>query len=183
MARPTFTRRTWSIRTRVIVLLLAPLLPLLGMWAFSTAVSLSSAGNLLDAQTNADEIGLPASQVVFDLQAERKMSAVFVTTGQAGPELKARRHVADNHIAALRVRTAKPSVQDAGTPETKQYLTDLMAAFEQLPTGRASVDTRQFHRMKVMALYDGIIDKAFTLYESISGIVDDHDVARAAKTV
>jgi signal transduction histidine kinase len=183
MARPTFTRRTWSIRTRVIVLLLAPLLPLLGMWAFSTAVSLSSAGNLLDAQTNADEIGLPASQVVFDLQAERKMSAVFVTTGQADPELKARRQVVDNDIADLRVRAAKPSVQDAETPETKQYLTELMAAFEQLPTGRASVDTRQFDRMRVMALYDGIIDKAFTLYEAISGIVDDHDVARAAKTV
>jgi hypothetical protein len=95
VARPTFARRTWSIRSRVVLLLLAPLLPLVGMWAFSTSLSLSSAGNLLNAQTNADEIGLPASLVVFQLQAERKMSAVFVTTGQADPALKAKRQEVD----------------------------------------------------------------------------------------
>lgn len=183
MARPTFARRTWSIRSRVVVLLLAPLLPLLGMWAFSTAVSLSAAGNLLDAQTNAEEIGFPASQVVFDLQAERKMSAAFVTTGQADPDLKPRRQVVDRDIADLRVRAAKSDVQEAMTPETRQYLTELMAAFDQLPTARAAIDTRQYARMSVMAQYDGIIDKAFALYESISGLVDDHDVARAANTV
>jgi len=183
MARPTFARRTWSIRSRVVVLLLAPLLPLLGMWAFSTGISLSTAGNLLDAQTNADELGLPASLVVFNLQAERKMSAVFVTTAQADPALKAKRQEVDASIADLRVRAAKDDVLSAETPSTKHYLTELMAAFDQLPTGRAAVDTRQFDRMDVMALYDGIMDKAFALYESISGIVDDHDVARAANTV
>lgn len=183
MARPTFARRTWSIRSRVVVLLLAPLLPLLGMWAFSTGISLSSAGNLLDAQTNADELGLPASLVVFHLQAERKMSAVFVTIGQTDPALKAKRQEVDAAIADLRLRAAKPAVQDAQTPRTKQYLAELMSAFDQLPTGRASVDTRQFDRLSVMSLYDGIMDKAFALYESISGIVDDHDVARAATTV
>jgi signal transduction histidine kinase len=183
MARPTFARRTWSIRSRVVVLLLAPLLPLLGMWAFSTAVSLSAAGNLLDAQTNAEEIGLPASQVVFDLQAERKMSAAFVTTGQADADLKPRRQVVDKDIADLRVRAAKSGVRDAMPPETQNYLTELTAAFDQLPTARAAIDTRQFDRMNVMAQYDGMIDKAFALYESISGLVDDHNVARAAGTV
>jgi signal transduction histidine kinase len=183
MAWPTFARRTWSIRSRVVVLLLAPLLPLLAMWTLSTAVSISSANDLLDAQTNADEIALPASLVVFDLQAERKTSAVFVTTGRPDPELQARRQVVDKDIAALRVRAAKQSVRDAQTPEAERYLTELMAAFDQLPTARASVDTRQYDRLSVMAQYDGIIDTAFALYESISGVVDDHNLARAARTV
>src|SRR5262245_27456254 len=143
MARPTFTRPTWSIRTRVVILLLAPLLPLLGMWLFSTGTSLSAAGKLLDAKTNADEIGLTASQTVFYLQSERKMSAVLVTTGQADPALKGMRQDVDKSIADIRVRTATSAVQDAESAQTKHYLAELMTAFEQLPSARAAIDTRQ----------------------------------------
>src|SRR4051812_30113141 len=130
MPRPILPRPPRSIRSRVVILLLAPLLPLLGMWVFSTSISLSSAGNLLDAKTNADEIGLPASLTVFRLQAERKMSAVFVTTGQADPALKTIRQDVDSSIADLRVRTAKSAVSSAESPETKHYLAELMTAFE-----------------------------------------------------
>ena len=183
MLRPTFARPTWSIRSRVVILLLAPLVPLLGMWVFSTGISLSAAGNLLDAKTNGDEIGLPASNTVYFLQSERKLSAIFVTTGQADPALKTGRKDVDASIADLRVRTAKPSAQDAASPQTKHYLAELMTALEQLPSARAAIDTRQYDRLDVMGVYDGIIDKAFALYESISGLIDDHEVARAANTV
>jgi signal transduction histidine kinase len=183
MPRPTFSRPTMSIRSRVVLLLLAPLLPLLGMWTFSTSVSLASASNLLDAKRSAEEIALPTSAVVVQLQAERKMSAVFVTTGQTNPELKAKRAQVDRTIASLKTRTAADDVQSAASSETKHYLAEVLTAFEQLPSGRAAIDTRQYDRLGVMVLYDAIIDKAFALYESIAGIVDDHQVTRQANTV
>ena len=53
---------------------------------------------------------------------------------------------------------------------------------EELPLGRAVVDTRQYDRLQIMRLYSGIIDKTFGLYGSVSGL-DDHELNRQAGTV
>ena len=70
--------RSLSIRARILVLLLAPLLPLLGIWFSSTYESFGSALDLLDSRTTADDAGVPANVVLTEIQAERKLSVVHL---------------------------------------------------------------------------------------------------------
>src|SRR5215218_6619088 len=90
--------RSLSIRARILILLLAPLLPLLGIWFFSTNESFSSALDLLNSRTTADDAGVPANVVLIEIQAERKMSVVHL--GQTvPPSLVAQRQRTDEAIA------------------------------------------------------------------------------------
>jgi signal transduction histidine kinase len=183
MPTPFFLRRRRSIRSRIGILLLAPLVPLLGMWAFSTSISLASALNLLNAKTNAEEAVLPASEVVYQLQLERKLSTRFVSgDGRVEQELKSQREQTDVAIADLRRLAGGDSLRHAASAVTAQHLAAVLKALEGLPTGRAVIDTRQSGRPQVMALYGGIIDRAFAVYDSIVGIVDDHEIARQGLT-
>ena len=71
--------RRWTIRARILTLLLAPALPLLAMLVFATSVTLTPALNLRDARIEVDDVGLPAATVLSDLQLERELSVITVS--------------------------------------------------------------------------------------------------------
>jgi len=183
MARPLLLRRSWSIRSRVLLLLLAPLLPLVGMWAFSTSLSVSAASNLLDAQTNAENAALPVGEVVYSLERERKLSAQLVSGDTSVVDkLKEQRSGTDSTVARQRQLAEGDALRSAASAVTLQHLDEVMTALESLPTVRASVDTGRFTRLQAINAYTVMIEKAFVLY-STAIEVDDHALARAATTV
>ena len=55
--------RNWSIRAKIILLVVPPLASLLALWIFTTAVLLGPALDLLDVRTNRDQASLPAAAV------------------------------------------------------------------------------------------------------------------------
>jgi len=182
MLRPLLSRRSWSIRSRVVLLLMAPLVPLIGMWAFSTALSISAAGNLLDAQTNAEDAALPVGGVVYALELERKLSSQLVSgdTSVVG-ELKKQRASTDAAAAEQRRLANGENLRAAASAITMQHLAELLTSLEQLPTVRASVDTGRFTRLQTINAYNGVVDKAFGLYSTVIN-VDDHTLAQASTT-
>jgi signal transduction histidine kinase len=182
MHRPLLSWPSWSIRSRIALLLLAPLVPLVGMWAFSTSLSVSAATNLLDAQTNAQDAALPVGQVVYSLELERKLSSQLVS-GDASvvDELKEQRAGTDTAVAEQRRLAEGENLRDAATAVTMQHLTEVMTALQSLPTVRASVDTGRFTRLQAINAYTAMIEKAFVLY-STAIEVDDHALARASTT-
>ncbi|GIG02799.1 sensor histidine kinase [Catellatospora citrea] len=183
MPRRFFSQQSWSIRSRVMLLLLAPLVPLLGMWLFSTAVTVGPAANLLDVKSGVDMFGQPAYELVSELQAERALSMRFLSGGAgAATELATQRGETDTALAEFRRLTGSEDAEAAASALTRQHLAAVDKALEELPVGRAVVDTRQYDRVQIMWLYSGIIDKAFGLYGSVSGL-DDHELNRQAGTV
>jgi signal transduction histidine kinase len=176
-------RRGLSIRARVLTLLLAPLLPLLGMWAFSTTETVSTALNLFDAKTNIDRAGDPANKVVEALQLERKLTLLYVSEkAHSGNALTDQRRATDAAITDFHKQTDSSELQNAASALTKDFIQQTNTALNALPEGRASIDRGEYDRTKAMTLYNTIIDKAFGLYSSISG-VDDQKLARQANTV
>lgn len=177
-----WSTRTWSIRSRVLVLLLAPLLPLAGMWVFSTWLSVSAAANLLDAQTNAENAALPTGAVVYSLEKERKLSAQLVSGDASVAEmLKEQRSGTDATVSKLRQLAVGDDLRNAASATTLRHVDDMLTALGSLPTTRASVDTGRYSRLQAINAYTAMIEKAFTLY-STAIEVDDHTLARAATT-
>lgn len=176
-------RRGFSIRARILTLLLAPLLPLLGMWAFSTTETLGTALNLVDANTNIDKAGEPVNRVIEALQQERKLSLLYVSEQEhAGGALTDQRKATDDAVSEFRRLTNSSDLQSAANPVTRQYLTLTNTALDGLSEGRTAIDRGLYDRSLAMNFYNGIIDTGFGLYGSISG-VDDQKLARQAQTV
>ncbi|NUO58829.1 MAG: HAMP domain-containing protein [Hamadaea sp.] len=182
MNRPLLLRRTWTIRSRVLLLLLAPLLPLVGMWAFSTTLSVSAAGNLLDAQTSAENGALPAGAVAYNLERERKLSTQLLggDTSAAGA-LRDQRSSTDKQVAKLRQLAEGEDLRDAASPVALQKIGEMLTALDSLPTARASVDTARYTRVQAVNAYTAIIEKAFAVFATAIE-VDDHTLARASTT-
>ncbi len=176
-------KRSWSIRTRILVLLLAPLLPLIGIWVFSTAGSFDSAVSLLNAKVEADNAGTPSNPVVVEIQAERKLSMVAVGTPKGGgPDLKVQRGRTDAAIKEFRRLSATDSLQDTISDLTRHHLTRLNEALDQLQVGRDAVDDRKFTRLDAMNFYSDIVDRTYVMYTTISTI-DNRELTRQVDAV
>src|SRR4051812_5747420 len=80
---PRWRIRTWSIRAKIITLLLPPLVSLFGLWIFATSQSASAAFGLLATQTNYDDAAKPAGTVLRELDQERVLSVVYVAGNRA----------------------------------------------------------------------------------------------------
>ncbi len=173
--------RSLSIRARILILLMAPLLPLLGIWFFSTNESLGSALALLNSRATADDAGIPANLVVTEVQVERKLSVVNL--GQPlQPVLVAQRQKTDEVIATFQRLSSSARLRDAATDLTLSHLARLNDSLDRINILRSGVDENRFTRVQAMAGFNEIIDRAFTMYSSIGG-VDDQELSRQAASI
>jgi signal transduction histidine kinase len=177
-------RRGFSIRTKIITLLLAPLVPLLIITVFAVATANAPVRNLTDAHTSVNAAGNPVSTVVAQLQNERALSVQHVSgpaTKTPGATLTAARHATDTAVASLIAATTTKQFAAAATDSTKALLAKVRASLADLPNGRGAIDAGN-NRYAVMTYYNGVIDQLFRLYRSIATL-DDHRLAARAETV
>ncbi|HZD97695.1 MAG TPA: sensor histidine kinase [Micromonosporaceae bacterium] len=193
-------RAMWTIRAKILTLLLLPVVPLLAMWMFTTGATLGPALNLFSAVTNLQSAGQPATALIDRLQVERQLSMSWVggrhdtATKNA---LTAARARTDAATATFRRDTATSTFHRAESDTTRGYLGVLDAALDRLTAQRSAIDHARTSTGSgngsggrapaaaagtVMAFYNGVIDNAVGLYGSILG-ADDHDLARQANTV
>ena len=178
-------RRRWTIRTRILTLLFAPLVPLLAMLIFATTTALGPALNLRDANAAAINGALPAATVLFDLQAERELSVILVSSPTPVPQtvaaLTAARAQTDSSYGSLQKAVTGGDFTSAASPEVVTHLDLLKAQLVRLEGTRNAID-RGTSRVTVMTYYNGAIEDTFGLYGSIASL-DDHTLARQANTV
>jgi len=62
--------RTRSVRRRIAILLIIPLVSLIGLWAFAASVTLGAALNKYEVSTTYNKIGLPGSDLSTQLAIE-----------------------------------------------------------------------------------------------------------------
>ncbi len=188
----------WTIRAKILTLLLLPVVPLLAMWMFTTGATLGPALNLFSAVTNLESAGQPATVLIDRLQAERQLSISWVGGRRdtaTRTALTAARTRTDAAAATLRRDTATSRFHQAESDTTHGYLGVLDSALDGLAAQRSAIDRTGTSTTRgstgsvraatpdgVMTFYDGVIDNAIGLYGSILG-ADDHDLARQANTV
>src|SRR3954454_4962859 len=96
-------RRPRTIRSKIIFVLLVPVVALTALWAFDVHQSVADATALRDTYNTRDNVSLPCDRMVAALQNERTQSVEFLATsdGDAGA-LRYRRASPDSAIAHFR---------------------------------------------------------------------------------
>ena len=169
-------RRRRPIRLRITALLLVPLVSLIALWAFAANITLGDAYDKYDFSTTYEKMGVPGLTLVSQLQAERSLSVVVLSTGDAGAEQKLgeqRRRVSGLE-AAFRQSALSPDAQDAAEPETKQRLAVAIKALDTLPKLRADVDAGGVEALEVINSYSAVLDEVIKVF---NGLVTVNDVA------
>ncbi len=175
--------RSWSIRAKIISLLLVPLITLVAMWALATAVTLGPGLDLLDAQNNVETVGRPVQALVAEIQAERKMSMVYLASGRKDPAaLTAQRSETDARVTRLRQSAGSEDARNAATDLTSQRLTELFAALDSMALLRAGVDRGVIDRASALRQYTDIVASSFLVSGSLIRAADE-DLARESRAL
>ncbi len=175
--------RHWSIRAKIISLLLVPLVTLVVMWGLATAVTLGPGLDLLDAQSNLDSIGRPVTALIGELQAERKLTVVYLASGRPdATALAAQRARTDAAAAHFRQLAGGQDAQDAATDLVRARVGTVLAQIDSLAATRESVDRGALDRTAAGQAYTAVADAGFLLSESLVRIADE-DISRQARAL
>jgi hypothetical protein len=166
--------RNWPIRAKIISLLMVPLVTLIVMWLLATAVTLGPGLDLLDAQTNVDNVGRPAQALVAEVQVERKATLIYLATARRDPaSLTAQRARTDAAVREFRRLAGGSAAEQSSGDLTARRLAELHANLDVLPRLRASVDRGELDRPTAMRRYTDIIDSSFLVFDALIRIADE----------
>ncbi|TDC76655.1 sensor histidine kinase [Actinomadura sp. 7K507] len=167
-------RRRRPIRLRITALLLVPLVSLITLWAFAANITLGDAFDKYDFTTTYEKMGVPGLTLVSQLQAERSLSVVVLSTGNAGAEQKlgAQRQRVNALEGAFRQSALSPEARDAAEPETKQRLGVAIKALDTLPQLRAEVDTGDAEALEVINSYGAVLDEVIKVFSDLVAVND-----------
>ncbi|GAA4324564.1 nitrate- and nitrite sensing domain-containing protein [Actinomadura luteofluorescens] len=169
-------RRRRPIRLRITALLLVPLVSLITLWAFAANITLGDAFDKYDFSTTYEKVGLPGIYLVNQLQAERSLSVVALSTRDPADRQKlggqrARVSAVDK---AFRSTALSPDAREAAEPETKRRLAEAVRALDRLPQLRARVDSGRAQPLEVINSYSVLLDQVIKVFD---GLVTVNDVA------
>ncbi|KAB2339329.1 sensor histidine kinase [Actinomadura rudentiformis] len=170
-------RRGLPIRLRITVLLLVPLMSLVALWGFAANITLGPAIDKYDFSTTYEKVGLPGLFLVNQLQQERSLSVVAVSTRKPADKQKlgAQRARASAVQDAFRKSAFSPEATDAAKADTGQRLAEAMKALDRLPALRAKVDTGQIGTLELIESYGNILDRVILVFSGLV-IVNDLDI-------
>lgn len=159
-----------SIRRKIFLLLLLPLVSLSALWGFVLNLTVADGQALRRAEILYDTIGVASTELGVQLQAERSRSGLALTTRRLTEELGAQRMRTDGAISDLRA-----SVTQAGQTvhvELKTALDVLTGALGRLPTIRDQIDNGYGTRLTGLTDYNRVIDTLFPVYDQLITLPD-----------
>ncbi|OLT33541.1 hypothetical protein BJF79_34610 [Actinomadura sp. CNU-125] len=151
-----------SIRSRITLLVLAPLLAVASLWAFLTAVTYGDAHQLLQAREFQAKAVQPTQRLIDALQKERRLSMGAAGTDRAA--LRAQRVVTDRAAAQVTSGARDEGLRDDLIPEVVRRWDVLVTELRSLDTVRAAVDQGTDGRGTVLRDYTALIDAGFAVY-------------------
>ncbi|HEU5026131.1 MAG TPA: nitrate- and nitrite sensing domain-containing protein [Spirillospora sp.] len=157
-----------SIRARITLLVLVPLLALAALWMFLTGITYGDAHQLLQSRKFQQEAVLPTQRLMNALQKERRLSMADAGSSRAvNPDvLRTQRQVTDGAVKELRKGFGDGALRGSILPGVVKRMDDLLARLGTLEATRRGVDDRASGRADVLADYSGIIDAGFAIYSA-----------------
>ena len=156
------TWRLRSVRKRILLLALIPLLSLLGLYIFTTSITARNAINLARANTLKNATGEPTGKFEQVIQTERLLAVLYLAAPT--PANQAKLNVveqATNHqAAALRTALMSGATMNSASEPQKRAIDTLLADIKTLPALRAQVAARTISRPAALAHYNTLVDES-----------------------
>ncbi|NKZ04657.1 sensor histidine kinase [Actinomadura latina] len=171
-----------SIRARITLLVLVPLLALASLWVFLTGITYGDAHQLLQSRDFQQKTVLPTQQLIDALQKERRLSVAELGGARSDPGImRTQRQATDDAGAAVRAGSRDDGLRGAILPGVVKRLDDLVARLGTLKSLRRSVDERTGGRAEVLREYGELIDAGFAMYSATTPA--DGRIAASARTL
>ena len=172
-----------SIRFKVFMLLLLPLLSLSALWGFVMNLTVGDGIALLRANTLYNTIGTTSTELGVQIMNERAHSASLVSSGRrASPELTAQRGRTDAALAEFLQAARSDEATQAMSPALKEPVDSMIRELDRLDQIRAEVDNGTSDRLEVVQAYSRIMDSLNRVYDQLV-TVPDLTVFRQAATL
>jgi signal transduction histidine kinase len=159
-----------SVQLRVTLLVLVPLVFLVGLFAYTTTTSVSSALALIRSNVMVDDLGQPVANLQVALTDERAQTSVFYARpAPAAPSAPAALDQAqaatDRAVASLTAATDSSSVRQSASAAGKRSIDALRASLAGLTPLRGKIANQSISGQQAFAAYNGMIAASYQVLE------------------
>ncbi|MCO6009849.1 nitrate- and nitrite sensing domain-containing protein [Actinoallomurus purpureus] len=167
----------WSLRTRLLVLVLVPLICLAGVWGFAAFLASRDAIGKYEASTAYEKVALPGANLAAMLQRERGASAVLLSTKgrEGGQDVAAGRAAADAAQAAFRGSALSGDARSSISPTTHQRLNELWEQLDGLATLRGRIDAGSVDPLRAIGDYNTLIESVIRVFSTMI-VINDSEI-------
>ncbi len=153
------TWRLRSVRKRILLLALIPLLSLFGLYVFTTSITARNAINLARATTLKNATGQPTGNFEGAIQKERLLAVLYLAapTPANQARLNAVEQATSHQAAALRTSLMSGATMNSASAPQKQAIDTLLADVKNLPALRAQVAAGTISRSAALAGYNTLV--------------------------
>jgi signal transduction histidine kinase len=156
--------RLRSIRTRIFLLVLIPVLSLIALYGFATFLTARGALNLGQASTIKSATGEPIGAFLSQVDAERPLALVYLSapTGANLAVLQVQQNKTTLAAAAMSNALNSPDTMNNATPAEKQAIAVLLKAAKGLPALRAQVRSQIISKSRALDGYNVLVSDSYS---------------------
>ncbi|TXK35195.1 sensor histidine kinase [Nonomuraea sp. C10] len=155
-----------SIRFKIFILLLLPLLSLSALWGFVLNLTVSDGWSLLRGDSLHQTVGVTSTELGVELQAERERSLLKLTDGEPSAELGEQRARTDTAVDAFREAVIR--AEDDLADDMRAPLNTVQAELSRLHAIRSGIDGGFSTRMLGLNEYNRLLDAMFRFYDHLA---------------
>jgi signal transduction histidine kinase len=169
--------RLRSIRTRIFLLVLLPVLSLIALYGFATFLTARGAVNLGQASTIKTATGEPIGAFLSEVDAERPLALVYLSapTGANLAVLQVQQNKTTLAAAALSHALNSGDTMNNATPPEKLAIATLLTDVKGLPALRAQVHSQIISKSRALDAYNTMVSDAYSVLDK--AIVEQTDAA------
>jgi signal transduction histidine kinase len=161
--------RIRSIRKRILLLALVPMLSLFGLYVFATGITGRDAINLARARTLKTAASAPVSNFLGQIDTERLYAALYLSAPTPANRSKLLTEEARTGqvTAALHAALTAGEVRKNSTAGERQAISTLLAGAATLPHLHSQLTALTIRRPQALAAYGAVIGDAYQLLNQV----------------
>ncbi|GEB49922.1 nitrate- and nitrite sensing domain-containing protein [Streptomyces cacaoi] len=162
-----------SIRRKIVVLLLVPLVSLVSIWGFATYITASEADRLLRLDEISRNLADPTEDAVQALQLERRQVLVNLAdprTTDGLEKLHKFQRATDRRLTVVRDNAADSGLRSGLGSDARARLSDLLDALDGLEALRGKVEETAITRGGAFQAYNELVDPAYAFIGALSAV-------------
>src|SRR5215469_1635674 len=151
--------RQRSVRRRILLLALVPVLSLFGLFVITTSIYARDALNLARVTTVKNITEQPAARFLGAIDVERPLAIVYLANPSPAnrARLNQQAQKTNRAVEAMRAAVTSRATMNSATPAENQAIASLLHAFGSLTALRGHIMSLSISRTAALAAYDGIV--------------------------
>ncbi len=161
--------RLRSIRQKIVLLVLVPVLSLIGLYIFALSLTAKNAINLSRTDTLKNATAVPAGTFITALEAERVLALVYLSrpTGANLAALENAEGKTAATVTAMRLSLTSDATTGNASPGEKQAIAVLLSDAARLPALHSQIRAQIVTRGRAFADYNALVADDFALLQQV----------------